>query len=97
MQKLPFHGPAVIPAILAAASFSLTPAAMSVPDTPRLGFIGAGRLARCVAQRFAQAGFPVVAIASRTPASAAALAARIDGCRAVDTRNRLPTPPTRSS
>ncbi|MBN3790089.1 NAD(P)-binding domain-containing protein, partial [Burkholderia sp. Ac-20353] len=58
---------------------------MSVPDTPRLGFIGAGRLARCVAQRFAQAGFPVVAIASRTPASAAALAARIDGCRAVAT------------
>ncbi|MGU7773690.1 Rossmann-like and DUF2520 domain-containing protein [Burkholderia sp. MR1-5-21] len=58
---------------------------MSLPDTPRLGFIGAGRLARCVAQRFAQAGFPVVAIASRTPASAAALAARIDGCRAVAT------------
>ncbi|NIE58999.1 NAD(P)-binding domain-containing protein, partial [Burkholderia sp. Ap-955] len=56
---------------------------MSLPDTPRLGFIGAGRLARCVAQRFAQAGFPVVAIASRTPASAAALAARIDGCHAV--------------
>lgn len=50
---------------------------------PRLGFIGAGRLARCVAQRFAQAGFPVVAVASRTPASAAALAARIDGCRAL--------------
>lgn len=50
---------------------------------PRLGFIGAGRLARCVAQRFAQAGFPVVAVASRMPASAAALAARIDGCRAL--------------
>ncbi|WP_455774893.1 NAD(P)-binding domain-containing protein, partial [Burkholderia stabilis] len=45
---------------------------MSLPDPPRLGFIGAGRLARCVAQRFAQAGFPVVAIASRTPESAAA-------------------------
>ncbi|AJY12043.1 DUF2520 domain-containing protein [Burkholderia dolosa] len=58
---------------------------MSVPDTPRLGFIGAGRLARCVAQRFAQAGFPVVAIASRTRESAAAVAARIDGCQAVDT------------
>ncbi|RQR56101.1 DUF2520 domain-containing protein [Burkholderia sp. Bp9125] len=56
---------------------------MPVPAMPRLGFIGAGRLARCVAQRFAQAGFPVVAVASRTPASAAALAARIDGCRAL--------------
>ncbi|MDY7807298.1 DUF2520 domain-containing protein [Burkholderia stagnalis] len=56
---------------------------MTVPAMPRLGFIGAGRLARCVAQRFAQAGFPVVAVASRTPASAAALAARIDGCRAL--------------
>ncbi len=56
---------------------------MPVPVMPRLGFIGAGRLARCVAQRFAQAGFPVAAVASRTPASAAALAARIDGCRAL--------------
>ncbi|OOA82733.1 NADP oxidoreductase, partial [Burkholderia cenocepacia] len=62
---------------------------MPLPDPPRLGFIGAGRLARCVAQRFAQAGFPVVAIASRTPASAAGLAARIDGCRAVDTAQQV--------
>lgn len=84
-----FRDRAFIPAILAAASFSLTSAAMPLPDTPRLGFIGAGRLARCVAQRFAQAGFPVVAIASRSPESAAALAARIDGCRAVDTPQQV--------
>ncbi|AIO41399.1 NAD binding domain of 6-phosphogluconate dehydrogenase family protein [Burkholderia cenocepacia] len=58
---------------------------MAIPATPRLGFIGAGRLARCIARRFASAGFPVVAIASRTAASAAALAAHIDGCRAVGT------------
>ncbi|KAB0645019.1 DUF2520 domain-containing protein, partial [Burkholderia territorii] len=58
---------------------------MSLPDVPRLGFIGAGRLARCLARRFAAAGFPVVAIASRTTESATGLAARIDGCRAVDT------------
>lgn len=57
--------------------------ALSLPSVPRLGFIGAGRLARCLARRFAQAGFPVVAIASRSPASAQALAARIDGCVAV--------------
>ncbi len=53
---------------------------MSLPSVPRLGFIGAGRLAHCLARRFAQAGFPVVAIASRSPAPAQALAARIDGC-----------------
>ncbi|AJK45313.1 NADP oxidoreductase, coenzyme F420-dependent [Burkholderia plantarii] len=57
--------------------------AMSLPSVPRLGFIGAGRLARCLARRFAQAGFPVVAIASRSAASAQALAAPIDGCVAV--------------
>lgn len=62
---------------------------MSLPVLPRLGFIGAGRLARCVAQRFAQAGFPVVAMASRTPASAAALASRIDGCQAVETPQQV--------
>ncbi|WP_321851611.1 Rossmann-like and DUF2520 domain-containing protein [Burkholderia diffusa] len=62
---------------------------MPLPDTPRLGFIGAGRLARCLALRFAAAGFPVVAIASRTAESAAALSARIDGCRAVDTPQQV--------
>ncbi|MET3550469.1 DUF2520 domain-containing protein [Burkholderia sp. 567] len=62
---------------------------MPLPDTPRLGFIGAGRLARCVARRFAAAGFPVVAIASRTAESAAALAAHIDGCRKVDTPQQV--------
>ncbi|VWB53181.1 coenzyme F420-dependent NADP oxidoreductase [Burkholderia pseudomultivorans] len=62
---------------------------MSLPDTPRLGFIGAGRLARCVARRFAQAGFPVVAVASRRPESARALAAHIDGCIAVDTPQQV--------
>ncbi|WP_110420615.1 Rossmann-like and DUF2520 domain-containing protein [Burkholderia vietnamiensis] len=62
---------------------------MSLPATPRLGFIGAGRLARCVAMRFAAAGFPVAAVASRTAASAAELAARIDGCRAVDTPQQV--------
>lgn len=47
---------------------------MTLPALPRLGFIGAGRLARCVARRFARAGYPVAAIASRTPASAQGLA-----------------------
>ena len=60
---------------------------MSVPDTPRLGFIGAGRLARCVSQRFARAGFPVVAIASRTPASARS--PRASTAAAVDTPQQV--------
>ncbi|MFP3589908.1 DUF2520 domain-containing protein, partial [Paraburkholderia sp. SIMBA_055] len=42
----------------------------SQPDShlPRLGFIGAGRLARCLALSFSRAGYPVTAVASRTPA-----------------------------
>ncbi|KDB07103.1 protein of unknown function DUF2520-containing protein [Burkholderia sp. lig30] len=84
-QRCGADAPAINPAILAPFPFSAPRFAMSLSATPRLGFIGAGRLARCVAQRFAQAGFPVVAVASRTPASAATLAARIDGCRAVET------------
>lgn len=64
---------------------------MSLPATPRIGFIGAGRLARCLALRFAQAGYPVTAVASRSLASAQTLAARLDEvtpaarCRAVAT------------
>ncbi|MCS3390953.1 DUF2520 domain-containing protein [Burkholderia thailandensis] len=54
---------------------------MPLSATPRIGFIGAGRLARCVARRFARAGYDVAAIASRSGASAAALAAQIDAER----------------
>ncbi|WP_034411838.1 DUF2520 domain-containing protein [Derxia gummosa] len=53
------------------------------PAAPAIAFIGAGRLASSLARAFAGAGARVVAIASRDPASAAALAARIDGCRAL--------------
>lgn len=47
---------------------------MSFPLSPRIGFIGAGRLARCLAVGFARAGYPVAAVASRSGASAQALA-----------------------
>lgn len=57
---------------------------MSQSSMPRLGFIGAGRLARCLAPGFARAGYPVTAIASRTPASARQLASQIDHCAAFD-------------
>jgi predicted short-subunit dehydrogenase-like oxidoreductase (DUF2520 family) len=51
--------------------------------TPRIGFIGAGRVAKGLAWGMAQSGQRVVAVASRSPASAAQLAARIAGCSAV--------------
>jgi predicted short-subunit dehydrogenase-like oxidoreductase (DUF2520 family) len=47
-----------------------------------IALIGAGRLASVVGPALASAGAQVVAVASRNPASAAALAARIRGARA---------------
>ncbi len=49
----------------------------------RIGFVGAGRAGTALARAFAAAGWPVVAIASRTPASAARLAARLPAAIAV--------------
>ena len=57
---------------------------MSQSSLPRLGFIGAGRLARCLALGFTRAGYPVTAIASRTPESARVLASQIEQCAAYD-------------
>ena len=51
---------------------------------PRLGFIGAGRLARCLALGFARAGYPVTAVASRSGTAARDLAAALDACRAAE-------------
>ena len=49
---------------------------------PRIGFVGAGRVAKGLAWGMAQSGQCVVAAPSRSPASAGQLAARIAGCRA---------------
>lgn len=57
---------------------------MSLSPLPRLGFIGAGRLAHCLAHGFSRAGYPVTAIASRSRASAQALASQIGHCAAFD-------------
>ncbi|RDK04818.1 Rossmann-like and DUF2520 domain-containing protein [Paraburkholderia lacunae] len=57
---------------------------MSQPSLPRLGFIGAGRLARCLAHGFSRAGYPVTAVASRTVASSNRLASQIQHCAAFD-------------
>ena len=55
----------------------------------RVGFIGAGRAAGALAAGLHDRGYRVAAVASRTHASAAALAARIDGCAAVSTAQRV--------
>jgi predicted short-subunit dehydrogenase-like oxidoreductase (DUF2520 family) len=52
---------------------------------PTLGFIGAGSVAHALAPALAAVGYPVTTVFSRSPASAAALAARIPGCVAVPT------------
>jgi len=50
---------------------------------PRLGFIGAGRLGLALSRAFARAGERVEAAWSRSPGSAAALAAAAPGCVAL--------------
>ncbi|MEX3895352.1 Rossmann-like and DUF2520 domain-containing protein [Paraburkholderia sp. BR10954] len=57
---------------------------MSQSSLPRVGFIGAGRLARCLALAFARAGYPVIAVASRSADSARRLAAQFAHCTASD-------------
>jgi predicted short-subunit dehydrogenase-like oxidoreductase (DUF2520 family) len=56
---------------------------MPAPALPRLGFIGAGRLARCLAIGFARAGYPIAAVSARSAASAERLAQALPSCRAV--------------
>ena len=62
---------------------------MSQPSLPRLSFVGAGRIARCLAPGFARAGYPVTAIASRSPESARQLASQIESCAAYDDPQRI--------
>lgn len=53
------------------------------------GFVGAGRIARCLAPGFARAGYPVTAIASCTPESVRRLASQIGFCAAYDGLQRV--------
>jgi len=46
----------------------------------RLGFIGAGTVGTALARRLSERGYPVVAVYSRSPASAERLAAAVTGC-----------------
>src|SRR5262245_15048637 len=49
----------------------------------RIGFVGAGRAGSALARALAAVGWPVVAVASRTPASATRLAAQLPAARAL--------------
>ena len=50
----------------------------------KLGFIGAGTVGTALAARLSQSGYPVVAVASRSPASAQNLAEAAGGSRVFD-------------
>lgn len=52
----------------------------NLDKSARIGFIGAGRVGGSLAVAMSNAGYSVVAVSSRTPASAEKFAARIDGC-----------------
>ena len=54
----------------------------SLGKSSKIGFIGAGKVGGSLAVAMSRAGYAVVAVASRTPASADAFAARIEGCTA---------------
>ena len=58
---------------------------MASGDSVRIGFVGAGTLGRGLALALDGVGSDVVAVSSRTRASAEWLAERIDGCVAMDT------------
>ncbi|MFC2052519.1 Rossmann-like and DUF2520 domain-containing protein [Chloroflexota bacterium] len=49
----------------------------------KLGFIGAGTVGTALAMRLSDRGYPVVAVSSRSQASAEKLAQAVSGCRAV--------------
>ncbi|MCL4800552.1 MAG: DUF2520 domain-containing protein [Burkholderiales bacterium] len=51
--------------------------------SPRIGFVGAGRVARALAQGFARHGERVVAVASRSAESAERIAREVPGCAAM--------------
>ena len=57
---------------------------MASTDNVRIGFVGAGTLGRGLALALDGVGCDVVAVSSRTRASAEWLAERIDGCTALD-------------
>lgn len=58
-------------------------------DRPRLGFVGAGVVGTALAKGLARAGYPVVAVTSRSPERRAALADAVPGTAGVETPQRV--------
>jgi predicted short-subunit dehydrogenase-like oxidoreductase (DUF2520 family) len=58
-------------------------------DLPHIGFVGAGRVGSVLARKLADAGYPVIGVASRSGASAKMLAARIPGCQVYNSAREL--------
>ena len=56
-------------------------------ERPVIAFIGAGRVAGVLAPAFAALGYPVAAVASRSPESAERVASLVAGCRAVSSQD----------
>jgi len=56
----------------------------------KMGFIGAGTVGTALAVRLREKGYPVVAVASRSRASAERLAARVDGCQVCSSIEDVP-------
>ena len=52
-------------------------------ERPSIAFIGAGRVAGMLARAFADLGYPLPAVASRSPESAQRVASLVSGCSAV--------------
>jgi predicted short-subunit dehydrogenase-like oxidoreductase (DUF2520 family) len=62
---------------------------MPFSTMPRLGFVGAGRLARCLAAVWSRAGYPVTAISSRSAASAHEFAGELPECLVADSASAV--------
>ena len=60
-------------------------------ERPSIAFIGAGRVAGMLARAFADLGYPVPAVASRSPESAQRVASLVPGCRAVSAQDAADT------
>jgi predicted short-subunit dehydrogenase-like oxidoreductase (DUF2520 family) len=62
---------------------------MATSPNFRIGFVGAGRAGSALALALVNAGHTVIAVASRTPASAEALAARLPDARAMTLQDAI--------
>lgn len=62
---------------------------MKKNDSPKIGFIGAGTTGTALAVRLAQSGYQVIAVSSRSLASAEKLAGRINGCQVYKTAKEV--------